>query len=56
MIEQHVDLGAIAPEFKGLCVRSIEPVANGFLIYTYGAYDHLADSKTIGGIINTTEK
>lgn len=55
MIEQHVDLGAIAPEFRGLCVSSIKPVATGFLIYTYGAYDHLADSKTIGGIINTKE-
>ena len=56
MIKQHVDLGAIAPEFKGLCVRSIEPVATGFLIYTYGAYDHLADTNIIGGIINTKEK
>lgn len=56
MVKQHMDLGTIAPEFKGLCVGSIEPVATGFLIYTYGAYDHLADSKIIGGIINTKEK
>lgn len=55
MIKQHMDLGAIAPELKGLCVSSIEPVATGFLIYTYGAYDHLADSDIVGGIINRAE-
>lgn len=54
-VKEHMDLGTIAPEFKGLCVRSIEPVANGFLIYTYSAYDHLADTSIIGGIINRAE-
>jgi hypothetical protein len=54
-IKEHMDLGTIMPGLKGLCVASIEPVATGFLIYTYGAYDHLADNKIIGGIINTTD-
>ena len=49
-IEEHMDLGKIAPEFKGLCVRAIQNAPTGYLIYTYGKYDHLADHNLIGGL------
>jgi hypothetical protein len=43
-------------ELKGLCISSFEPIETGYKIYTYGEFDHLADTKIIGGIINTSEK
>ena len=43
-------------ELKGLCISSFEPIETGYKIHTYGEYDHLADTKIIGGIINTSEK
>lgn len=49
-IKEHMDLGAIAPEFKGLCVLSFHNAPTGYLIQTYGKYDHLADHNLIGGL------
>ena len=43
-------------ELKGLCISSFEPIDTGYKIHTYGEFDHLADTKIIGGIINTSEK
>ena len=45
-------------ELKGLCVRSFvwDKEKLAYEIQTYGEFDHLADTKIIGGIINTTEK
>jgi hypothetical protein len=57
-LSTHTNLGERfdSEELKGLCISSFTPVETGYLIGTYGEYDHLADSKIIGGIINTTEK
>ena len=54
-ITLHQDLSWLSEEFKGLCVGSLVPIDTGFRIGTYGKYDHLADTKIIGGIINTSE-
>lgn len=51
----HMNLGERfdSDELKGLCISSFTPVETGYLIGTYGEFDHLADTKIIGGIINT---
>ena len=56
-LNTHTNLGERfnSEELKGLCISSFTPVETGYLISTYGEYDHLADTKIIGGIINTTE-
>ena len=56
-LSTHTNLGERfdSHELKGLCISSFTPVETGYLISTYGEYDHLAESKIIGGIINTTE-
>ena len=58
-IKAHSELGVMfGEELKGLCVRSFvyDKDKGGYEIQTYGEFDHLADTKIIGGIINTTEK
>ena len=57
-IKEHSDLGIFGKELKGLCVRSFvwDKEKLAYEIQTYGEFDHLADTKIIGGIINTTEK
>ena len=57
MIKIHSNLKEVTgiEELDGLCVYSFEVVQEGFRIHTYGEFDHLADTKIIGGIINTSE-
>ena len=56
-LNEHTNLGNFfSDEFDGLCIRSFEPIETGYKINTYGAFDHLAETDIIGGIINTTEK
>ena len=54
-INEHSKLNIFGKELDGLCVQSFKSVKTGYLIQTYGEFDHLADGRTIGGIINTTE-
>jgi len=46
-----MDMKYISDEFKGRIVRSFVPVETGYLIQTYGEFDHLQDRDIIGGII-----
>jgi len=54
-INEHSKLDIFGEELKGLCVQLFEPIETGYKIITYGEFDHLAETKIIGGIINTTE-
>lgn len=58
-LNEHTNLGNFfSDEFDGLCIRSFiyDKEKGGYEIQTYGEFDHLADTKIIGGIINTTYK
>jgi len=57
-IKQHMNLGQFGKELNGRCVSTFtwNKDKKAYEIQTYGEFDHLADGKTIGGIINTTEK
>jgi len=50
-ISANMDMECISEEFKGRIVSSFVPVETGYLIQTYGEFDHLEDRDTIGGII-----
>jgi len=50
-ISSGMDMGMFEDEFKGRIVRSFVPVETGYLIQTYGEFDHLQDRDIIGGII-----
>jgi len=50
-ISADMDMKYISEEFKGRVVRSFVPIETGYLIQTYGEFDHLEDRDTIGGII-----
>ena len=52
-LSEHTNLGERfnSEELKGLCISSFTPVGTGYLINTYGEFDHLEDRDTIGGII-----
>ena len=56
-LSTHTNLGERfnSEELKGLCISGFKRVDTGYMIHTYGEFDHLADTNTIGGIINTTE-
>ena len=56
-LNTHTNLGDRfnSEELKGLCIQSFEAIDTGYKLHTYGEFDHLADSKIIGGIINTSE-
>ena len=56
-IKEHSKLGRFGEELNGLCVRSFvwDKEKLAYEIQTYGEFDHLAETKIIGGIINTTE-
>ena len=54
-INEHSKLDIFGEELKGLCVQLFEPIETGYKIITYGKFDHLAETKIIGGIINTAE-
>ena len=51
-IKQHMNLGEIGKEFNGRCVSSFtwNNDKKAYEIQTYGEFDHLADSKRIGGL------
>jgi hypothetical protein len=48
---EGMDMRYISEEFKGRVVSSFVPVETGYLIQTYGEFDHLQDRDIIGGII-----
>jgi hypothetical protein len=50
-ITEGMDMKYISEEFKGRVVRSFVPIETGYLIQTYGEFDHLQDRDIIGGII-----
>ena len=50
-ITANMGMECISEEFKGRIVSSFVPVETGYLIQTYGEFDHLEDRDTIGGII-----
>jgi len=57
-LNQHTNLGNLfSDEFDGLCISSFtwNKDKKAYEIQTYGEFDHLAETKIIGGIINTTE-
>ena len=56
-IKQHMNLGQFGKELNGRCVSSFtwNKDKKAYEIQTYGEFDHLADGKTIGGIIYTTD-
>ena len=50
-LTRGIDLGEyLGKEFENRIVSSFEPVKTGYLIKTYGKFDHLKDSKMIGGL------
>lgn len=57
-LSTHTNLGKMfgSEELKGLCISGFERIETGYKLHTYGEFDQLADTKIIGGIINTTEK
>ena len=50
-ISSGMDMGMFKNEFKGRIASSFVPVETGYLIQTYGEFDHLQDRDIIGGII-----
>ena len=50
-ISSGMDMGMFEDEFKGRIVSSFVDVETGYLIQTYGKFDHLQDRDIIGGII-----
>ena len=50
-ITEGMDMEWIDKSFKGRIVSSFVPVETGYLIQTYGEFDHLQDRDIIGGII-----
>ena len=53
----HMDLGDyLGEEFSGRCIRSFESLKDdNWKIITYDKYEHLAEYRQIGGIINYPE-
>lgn len=52
-LNEHTNLGNFfSDEFDGLCIRSFvwDKEKLAYEIQTYGEFDHLADSKRIGGL------
>ena len=52
-LNQHTNLGNLfSDEFNGLCISSFtwNKDKKAYEIQTYGEFDHLADSKRIGGL------
>ena len=50
-LKEHMELSTIG--IKGaedLAIHRFESIEEGYKIITYGKYDHLADSETIGGL------
>lgn len=56
-LNEHMDLGEfLSDDFDGICIQSFSPVETGYIINTYSKFDHLAETKIIGGIINTSSQ
>lgn len=55
-ITTHQDLSWLGEEFKDLCVGGFKSISTGYKIFTYGKYDHLAETEIIGGIITRAKK
>jgi hypothetical protein len=53
----HMNLGSfLGEEFEGRCIRSFESLEDDkWKIITYDKYEHLAEYRQIGGIINYPE-
>ncbi len=50
-LNEHTDLGEFfSDEFDGLCIQSFSSIETGYRINTYGKFDHLAETKRIGGL------
>jgi len=51
-IKQHMNLGQFGKELNGRCVSTFtwDKDKKAYEIQTYGEFDHLADSKRIGGL------
>ena len=51
-IKQHMNLGQFGKELKGLCVSTFtwNKDKKAYELQTYGEFDHLKDSKRIGGL------
>ena len=51
-IKQHMNLGHIGKEFKDRCVSSFiwNKEKKAYELQTYGKFDHLEETKTIGGL------
>ena len=50
-VHSGYDMGMFSEQFKGRIISSFVPVESGYLIQTYGEFDHLEDRDIIGGII-----
>ena len=52
-LSTHTNLGERfdSEELKGLCISGFTRVDTGYMIHTYGEFDHLEDRDIIGGII-----
>lgn len=50
-LKEHMELRVVGMEdAEDRVIRRFESIEDGYKIITYGKYDHLADSKTIGGL------
>jgi hypothetical protein len=50
-LKEHMELRVVGMEdAEDRVIRRFESIKEGYKIITYGKYDHLADSETIGGL------
>ena len=50
-LKEHMELRVVGIEdVEDRVIRRFESIEGGYKIITYGKYDHLADSETIGGL------
>ena len=50
-LKEHMELNIVGMEgTEDRVIRQFVPIEEGYKIITYGKYDHLADSETIGGL------
>ena len=50
-LKEHMELRVVGIEnAEDRVIRQFIPIDEGYKIITYGKYDHLADSETIGGL------
>ena len=51
-LRAHMELDQFGEELKGLKISDFIAYKDGYLIRTYGVFDHLADLDIVGGIVN----